>query len=39
MQRKDLMAKTNGPQMRVAAIRISRPLSEDDEFNSSLSVD
>jgi hypothetical protein len=39
VQRKDLMSKTNGPQMRVAAIRISRPLSEDDEFNSSLSVD
>ena len=39
VQRKDLMAKTNGPQMRVTAIRITRPLSEDDEFDSSLSVD
>jgi hypothetical protein len=28
--RKDLMAKTNGPQMRVAAIRITRPLTELD---------
>ena len=37
--RKDLMSKTNGPQMRVTAIRITRPLSETDEFDSSLSVD
>ena len=28
--RKDLMARTNGPLMRVAAMKISRPLSEDD---------
>jgi hypothetical protein len=39
VQRKDLMAKTNGPQMRVTAIRITRPLTETDELGNSLSVD
>jgi hypothetical protein len=28
--RKDLMSRTNGPLMRVAAMKISRPLDEDD---------
>jgi hypothetical protein len=29
--RKDMMAKTKGPQMRVRAMAISRPVSEDDD--------
>lgn len=36
-QRKDMMAKTKGPQMRVRAISISRPL-EDDPNAEQLSV-
>ena len=36
--RKDLMAKTSGPQMRVSAMRITRPLTETDEPENSLPV-
>jgi len=34
--KKDLMAKTKGPQMRVNAIKISRRVSEDDEDTVSV---
>jgi hypothetical protein len=30
--RKDMMAKTKGPQMRVRAMSISRPVSDDDDL-------
>jgi hypothetical protein len=40
MAKKDMTAKTRGPQMRVSVLKISRPSNEvEDELNNTLSLE
>jgi hypothetical protein len=39
MPKKDMMAKTRGPQMRVAVLRISRRVDEETQDQLSLGID